>query len=57
MIVEPVRTNPRSPARRTLRLVGVAVPVVLLVGIVAAGAEAAARRRTEILPDPAPEPA
>ena len=38
MIVEPVPTNPRSLARRTLRLVGVAVPVVLLVGIVAAGA-------------------
>ena len=38
MIVEPAPTNPRSPARRTLRLVGVAVPVVLLVGIVAAGA-------------------
>jgi hypothetical protein len=38
MIVEPAPTNPRSPARRVLRLVGVAVPVVLLVGIVAAGA-------------------
>ena len=50
MIVEPVPTTPRSPARRTLRLVGVAVPVVLLVGIVAAGAlgpEAAPLASTE----------
>ena len=38
MIVEPTPTNPRSPALRVLRLVGVALPVVLLVGIVAAGA-------------------
>ena len=38
MIVEPAPTNPRSPIRRTLRLVGIAVPVMLLVGIVAAGA-------------------
>jgi hypothetical protein len=37
MIVEPAPTNPRTPARRTLRLVGVAVPVILLVGVVAAG--------------------
>ena len=38
MIVEPAPANPRSPARRILRLVGVAVPVVLLVAIVAASA-------------------
>ena len=51
MIVEPAPTNPRSPARRTLRLVGVAVPVVLLVGIVAAGALGPQRRRSAS-PDP-----
>lgn len=38
MIVEPAPTNPRSPARRVLRLAGVAAPVALLVGIVTAGA-------------------
>jgi hypothetical protein len=36
MIVEPQPTSPRSPARRTLRLVGVAAPIVLLAGIVGA---------------------
>jgi hypothetical protein len=38
MIVEPVPTNPRSPLRRILRVAGVALPLVLLVGVVAAGA-------------------
>lgn len=38
MLVEPVPTGPRSPARRALQLVGLAVPVVLLAGVVTAGA-------------------
>ena len=38
MIVEPVPTNPRSPLRRGLRVAGIALPLVLLVGVVAAGA-------------------
>ena len=54
MIVEPAPTSPRSPARRTLRLVGVAVPVVLLVGIVAAGALGPQRAA---LPSPDPSAA
>lgn len=38
MLVEPVPTGPRSPARRALQLVGLALPVVLLAGVVTAGA-------------------
>ncbi|HEX5829188.1 MAG TPA: hypothetical protein VFY23_16800 [Candidatus Limnocylindrales bacterium] len=37
MIVEPVPTNPRSPVRRGLRVAGMTIPLVLLVGVVAAG--------------------
>src|SRR3990172_13040852 len=37
MIVEPVPTNPRSPVRRGVRLAGVTLPLVLLVGVVAVG--------------------
>ncbi len=37
MIVEPTPTNPRSPVRRALRLVGLVLPVVLLAGVAAAG--------------------
>ncbi|HEY3336479.1 MAG TPA: hypothetical protein VGK16_14695 [Candidatus Limnocylindrales bacterium] len=38
MIVEPVPTNPRSPVRRLGRVLGLTLPVVLLVGVVAIGA-------------------
>ena len=38
MIVEPVPTNPRSPTRRLLRVLGLTAPVLLLVGVVAVGA-------------------
>jgi hypothetical protein len=38
MIVEPVPTDPRSPLRRSLRAGALALPLVLLVGVVAAGA-------------------
>ena len=51
MIVEPAPTNPRSPVRRTLRLAGIAVPVVLLVGVVAAGVLGPQRA-----PDASPDP-
>ena len=51
MIVEPAPTNPRSPVRRLLRLVGIAVPVVLLVGVVTAGALGPQRE-----PDASPRP-
>ncbi|MEW6223035.1 MAG: hypothetical protein AB1627_00250 [Chloroflexota bacterium] len=37
MIVEPVPTRPRSPLRRAAGWLGVALPPVLLVGVVAAG--------------------
>lgn len=37
MIVEPTPTNPRSPVRRALRLASLALPVVLLAGVAAAG--------------------
>ena len=37
MIVEPVPTNPRSPARRLLRVMGIAAPALLLLGAVAVG--------------------
>jgi hypothetical protein len=52
MIVEPAPTNPRSPGRRALRLVGLAAPLVLLVGIVAAGALG----RPASAPTPHPSP-
>ena len=38
MIVEPVPTNPRSPIRRLLRVLGLTAPVLLLVAVVAVGA-------------------
>jgi hypothetical protein len=38
MIVEPVPTSPRSPVRRGLRLLSVAVPPVLLAAFITAGA-------------------
>lgn len=38
MIVEPVPTDSRSPIRRGLRVAGIALPLVLLAGVVAAGA-------------------
>lgn len=38
MLIEPVPTGPRSPIRRALQLVAIAAPVVLLAGVVAAGA-------------------
>lgn len=38
MIVEPSPTNPRSPARRALRVLGLTAPILLLVGVVAVGA-------------------
>jgi hypothetical protein len=37
MIVEPTPTNPRSPMRRALRLVGIVLPVVLFAGFLGAG--------------------
>jgi hypothetical protein len=37
MIVEPVPTNPRSPARRALRLAGMAAPIVLFAAVAGAG--------------------
>ncbi len=37
MIVEPVPTNPRSPVRRVIRVVGMAAPAALLVAVVTAG--------------------
>lgn len=37
MIVEPVPTNPRSPARRAARLVAVAAPVVVFLAVVGVG--------------------
>ncbi len=59
MIVEPVPTNPRSPIRRGLRLIGTAVPLVLLVGVVAAGSlgpqSEAADRSPESAADRSPE--
>jgi hypothetical protein len=58
MIVEPVPTNPRSPVRRGVRLAGVTLPLVLLVGVVAVGSlgpKAAPPRTAEAAttPDPA----
>jgi hypothetical protein len=50
MIVDPVPTNPRSPVRRALRLVGLAAPLVLLVAVVAAGA--LGPPRAEVTPAP-----
>jgi hypothetical protein len=46
MIVQPASTNPRGPVRRTLRIVGLTVPPLLLVLFVGAG-----------LAGPKPEPA
>ncbi|MEO5964494.1 MAG: hypothetical protein ABIR11_03440, partial [Candidatus Limnocylindrales bacterium] len=37
MIIEPVPTNPRSPVRRFMRVVGITLPVLLLGAVVAAG--------------------
>jgi hypothetical protein len=37
MIVQPASTNPRGPVRRGLRVLGLAVPVALLVAVIAAG--------------------
>jgi hypothetical protein len=37
MIVEPTPTNPRSPLRRALRTGGLALPLVLLLGVAGAG--------------------
>ena len=46
MIVQPTPTNPRSPIRRALRVIGLTVPPLLLVIVVGAG-----------LTGPKPEPA
>ncbi len=46
MIVQPASTNPRGPVRRALRIVGLAIPLLLLVIVVGAG-----------LAGPKPEPA
>ena len=35
MIIEPIPTNPRSPARRALHLAGLGLPGVLLAGVAA----------------------
>ena len=46
MIVQPTPTNPRSPIRRALRVIGLTMPPLLLVIVVGAG-----------LAGPKPEPA
>ncbi|OGO56449.1 MAG: hypothetical protein A2V85_03595 [Chloroflexi bacterium RBG_16_72_14] len=57
MIVEPVPTNPRSPVRRGVRLAGVTLPLVLLVGVVAVGSlgpkASPPRTAGAVTPDPA----
>ncbi len=57
MIVEPVPTNPRSPIRRLLRVLGLTAPVLLLVAVVAVGAfgppPAAPASDAPATPDPA----
>jgi hypothetical protein len=51
MIVEPAPTNPRSPLRRAFLVAGMVAPLVLLVGVVAAGA-LGPQRAPVLTPDP-----
>jgi hypothetical protein len=54
MIVEPAPAGPRSGHRRGLRIAGLVVPVVLLVGAVIVGITGPPASPTPTLPPPAP---